>query len=394
MSVRSSVVRAAGVLLMGFLLSSCAISQKNSHENIETERGEVQEENRQKTNPTEEAVDEDTAAIVGTWKAVAILVNGNVIAFEDVDNEIPTFYTNRTSLIASPDGTFTMEHVNTGDDYAGKWSSSWKEGADHAYLFETETLTRLKYDFELLEEGMKPITQGGELEYTTKDYETMYRAWIPTEDPDTLIMVDSELPISPVFEREGRESAYIAENKTGMKSKKDSQGTVQVQKEPDESDSGAKGDIYSLRESEPEVESPDQSKAIRKAKEYLEMTAFSRDGLADQLVYEGFSRSNAVYAADHCGADWMEQAERKAKEYLEVTSFSYNGLVEQLVHEGFSADEAAYGADRCGADWYSQASEKAAEYRSFMEFSDEDLIQQLEYEGFTYDQAVYGANHS
>ena len=84
----------------------------------------------------------------------------------------------------------------------------------------------------------------------------------------------------------------------------------------------------------------------------------------------------------------------KAKQYLDVMAFSYTGLIEQLEYEGFSHDEAEYGANNCGADWDTQAVRKAAEYLDVMSFSRQELIEQLEYEGFTYEQAVYGVEQN
>ena len=73
-------------------------------------------------------------------------------------------------------------------------------------------------------------------------------------------------------------------------------------------------------------------------------------------------------------------------------AFSYSGLIEQLEYEGFSTAEATYAADHCGADWNEQAYKSAVSYLQFMSFSKSGLIEQLEYEGFTYEQAVYGVN--
>lgn len=85
---------------------------------------------------------------------------------------------------------------------------------------------------------------------------------------------------------------------------------------------------------------------------------------------------------------------RSAKQYLSILAFSYSGLIKQLEHDGFSPDEAKYGADNCGADWNEQAVSKAAQYLSLMAFSKERLIQQLEHDGFTHEQAVYGAEQN
>lgn len=135
-----------------------------------------------------------------------------------------------------------------------------------------------------------------------------------------------------------------------------------------------------------------EKNALSRAKDYLAYTAFSYDGLIEQLEYEGFSQSEAQYGADNCGADWKEQAARKAKEYLEFSAFSYKGLIEQLEYEGFTSVEAEYGVDNCGADWKEQAAEKAKQYLEFSSFSRQELVDQLVYEGFTQEQAEYGVN--
>lgn len=80
----------------------------------------------------------------------------------------------------------------------------------------------------------------------------------------------------------------------------------------------------------------------------------------------------------------------KAKSYLEIMPFSYVGLGKQLMYEGFTKDEAKYGVDNCGANWNEQAAKKAASYLDIMSFSRQGLIEQLEYDDFTHEQAVYG----
>ena len=91
-----------------------------------------------------------------------------------------------------------------------------------------------------------------------------------------------------------------------------------------------------------------EKNALKKAKDYLNFSAFSYRGLIDQLKYEGFSEEEAKYAVDHCGADWNEQAAKKAKDYLDFSSFSRSGLIEQLEYEGFTSEQAKYGAKAVG----------------------------------------------
>lgn len=134
--------------------------------------------------------------------------------------------------------------------------------------------------------------------------------------------------------------------------------------------------------------------ALASANTYLKYSAFSYSGLIDQLEFEGYTNSEAVYAVDNCGADWKEQAAKSAETYLKYSAFSYTGLIKQLEFEGFTSDEATYGADQCNADWKEQAAKSAEAYLKYTSFSRQGLINQLEYEGFTHDQAVYGVEQN
>ena len=188
--------------------------------------------------------------------------------------------------------------------------------------------------------------------------------------------------------------------------------------------------------------SSSKDRALISALAYLDSGAFSRQGLIDQLKFEGYSDSDAEYAVDNSGANWYEQAVKAANRYITALGgfsaeslksqlefegftsseasygvencnldsdsavidaakkyvnglggFSYSGLVDQLEFEGFSHTEAIKGADNCGADWNEQAVQKATAYRS-MGLSGSELKDQLEFEGFTSSQASYGVEHS
>ena len=91
-----------------------------------------------------------------------------------------------------------------------------------------------------------------------------------------------------------------------------------------------------------------QINAEEMSRNYLNTTAFSYKGLINQLVYEGFSESDARYGADNCGADWKFQASQKAKDYLINQPFSRKGLINQLIYEGFTEKEAVYGVNNTG----------------------------------------------
>jgi hypothetical protein len=70
--------------------------------------------------------------------------------------------------------------------------------------------------------------------------------------------------------------------------------------------------------------------------------------MVKQLKCEGFSTSDATYGASHSGADWMKQAVRSAKEYLRLQAFSRRGMVDQLKFEGFTPAQALHGARGAG----------------------------------------------
>ena len=92
-------------------------------------------------------------------------------------------------------------------------------------------------------------------------------------------------------------------------------------------------------------ETVSQQNAVQKAKDYLNVLNFSRQGLIDQLVFEGFSVEDSTYGADNSGADWKQQAVGMAESYMEQSSFSHSGLVDQLKFEGFTEDQALHGAN-------------------------------------------------
>lgn len=91
-----------------------------------------------------------------------------------------------------------------------------------------------------------------------------------------------------------------------------------------------------------------QENALQSAADYLDTSSFSRKGLIEQLKFEGYSTSDATYAADNVGADWNEQAAKSARDYLDTSSFSRSGLIDQLRFEGFTLEQATYGVDQTG----------------------------------------------
>ncbi len=92
----------------------------------------------------------------------------------------------------------------------------------------------------------------------------------------------------------------------------------------------------------------EEKNALRKAEDYLDFMAFSRSGLINQLVFEGFSKSVATTAVDSLNVNWNEQAAKKAQDYLDMMSFSRSALIKQLKFEGFTQEQAEYGVKAVG----------------------------------------------
>lgn len=89
--------------------------------------------------------------------------------------------------------------------------------------------------------------------------------------------------------------------------------------------------------------------ALDTAKSYLNSLYFSREGLIEQLEYEGFSTSEATAAVDALIVDWNAQAAGCAKNYLRTfPDWNRSEMIDQLEYEGFSYSQAAYGADAVG----------------------------------------------
>ncbi|MDI9916721.1 Ltp family lipoprotein [Rhodococcus sp. IEGM 1379] len=91
-----------------------------------------------------------------------------------------------------------------------------------------------------------------------------------------------------------------------------------------------------------------QKNAVRAAKDYLAYTAFSRQGLIEQLEYEDYSTADATFAVDYVAPDWNEQAAKAAADYLDYSAFSRQGLIEQLEYEGYTTAQAQYGVEQTG----------------------------------------------
>jgi hypothetical protein len=98
-----------------------------------------------------------------------------------------------------------------------------------------------------------------------------------------------------------------------------------------------------------------QQNAAKSARSYLNFTAFSRQGLIDQLssAYgDKYAVQDATIAVDSLNVDWNSEAAQSAKSYLKFTAFSCQGLIDQLKSpygDKFTVAQATYGAQQAGA---------------------------------------------
>jgi len=95
-------------------------------------------------------------------------------------------------------------------------------------------------------------------------------------------------------------------------------------------------------------ETAGQENARESAESYLDLSAFSRDGLIKQLKFEDYSIKDATYGVDAQKADWNKQAAASAQAYLDLSSFSRDGLIDQLMFEGYTRPQAEYGVKKVG----------------------------------------------
>lgn len=97
-----------------------------------------------------------------------------------------------------------------------------------------------------------------------------------------------------------------------------------------------------------------QENAIRSAQSYVDLMAFSRAGLIDQLSSEygeGFDRADAEFAVDRIDVDWFAEAVESAESYLDLMPMSRQGLIDQLTSEygeQFTHKQAVHAANAVG----------------------------------------------
>lgn len=209
---------------------------------------------------------------------------------------------------------------------------------------------------------------------------------------------DAASPTSPATSESSEEEESSSPDESEAAQDEDTDGSEADEQEPSEeaSDPGEDSGLTSA-----------QDNALRAARNYLEFSGFSRQGLIDQLSSEygdQYAVEDATAAVDYLEQEvsWGEQAERSARQYLDVGPFSRQGLINQLSSEygdQYTVEQATAGVDAVepDVDWNEEAAEAAQNYLEISPFSRDQLIEQLSSEygdQFTVEQATYGVDQT
>lgn len=121
----------------------------------------------------------------------------------------------------------------------------------------------------------------------------------------------------------------------------------------DSSDEPTEAPVVSKKDKAFNALSDEQQEAVDEGRDYLDSSAFSKQGLIDQLdsdygaQYKKKDAEKAVAFLDKYEVNWNKQAVRAAKEYRESSHFSTQGLIDQLDSDyggQFTHSQAVYGA--------------------------------------------------
>ncbi len=242
----------------------------------------------------------------------------------------------------------------------------------------------------------------------TKDELTKHLAWMNEKREENMLMSDEIIDkdrLAKIFPEkitskntdQSKDDKETTSNNDQTASNSNSSKKSDASKQTSDKQDSSKSHTDSNSSSKPNSNNTssslttEQRNALGSASNYLNYMPFSYSGLIQQLEFEGYSNEVATYAADHCGADWNQQALKSGKNYLNSgQGFSQSGLYNQLEFEGYTSDQASYGVNHCGANWNDEAVKSAKNYTHFSDFSRQGLIDQLMFEGYTQAQAEYG----
>lgn len=261
-----------------------------------------------------DAIGDRYEALCGTWEVGGLYYGDYLIDLSD-----------NSSLSGLYDATYLF--LNEGEEFL-YINFYYRQGTcanedDQHYILKTDSV--FTYDFSNDGIEQREIENFGEVTYllTVLDGNTIQ---LDTLNSATGSAKTDSFPL--LFVKEGEVSSYLQSHKTALNTSSNS--------------SNKKGST----QNDSATISSGKRNALKSAKSYLSVLPFSYIGLIKQLEYEGYTHSEAIYAAENCGADWYEQAVMSAEQYLSVMAFSRSGLIEQLEYEGYTHDQAVYGVNK------------------------------------------------
>lgn len=277
----------------------------------------------------------DVSDIADTWRAAAMYYEDKLIDLNDSDSLKDLYDTD--FVVINDDASFVYtKFVN----YVGVCEATDEE---NVIVLRTNSVTRYNIDNgKLAEDDQTDVDKTSYVICFLDDSRDTFRI-------DELVgeNIHPEIGDSTmIYTRDGKASSYILENKTPLNGGSSSSSSSSNSSYGSSSYGGSyttKKYTYTTTTTRSYYASSGERNALEKAHDYLDYSAFSYKGLIEQLEFEGFTKSEATYAVDNCGADWNEQAVKKARQYLDYSSFSRSGLVDQLEFEGFTHSQAEYG---------------------------------------------------
>ncbi|MBT2731722.1 Ltp family lipoprotein [Carnobacterium sp. ISL-102] len=142
------------------------------------------------------------------------------------------------------------------------------------------------------------------------------------------------------------DSAIIAESTKKEDALAESESIEKVEEAKAAEEEKFLAESIAIEESRKESVVPrEHENALSNAYDYLDYTSFSKSGLYDQLVYEGYPADAVQYAIENVKADWNANALQAAIDYLDYSSFSDQGLYDQLIYEEYTSEQAQYAID-------------------------------------------------
>lgn len=84
-----------------------------------------------------------------------------------------------------------------------------------------------------------------------------------------------------------------------------------------------------------------QTDAAQRATDYLTYFTMSRQGIIDQMIFDGYDEQESAAAVDKLDVNWDEVAVRKAALYRTAFPMTEKRLTYQLRYDGFTEEQTA-----------------------------------------------------